>query len=211
VYIHGEGNQLRLAATDSFRLAEEIITLPGEIDDFSVLLPLTTAQEVIRLFSEAETLTLLPQESHIAFVGDGLHLSSRLVAGQFPDYRQIIPQQYTMAGEVDSAELRRALKTAAVFLPKDTRRVQMVLTPNEETLVLKVVGNETGEGEVTIPFEGKGDPIEVLFNVHYVLEGATRLGTPKCQLQLVGGGDPVLFRPVGGERQYLYVVMPIQL
>lgn len=210
VFVQAVGEELRLAATDSFRLAEEVIPLPQATTDFSFLLPLTTAHEVIRLFSEEESLTMRPHENYITFQSGGLELSSRLMEGSYPDYRQIIPDTHTLTGEVERTALLRALKTLAVFLPRDTRRVTLTAQPDAHRLLFKVAGSETGAGEVEVPFKGEGQPLEILFNIQYLLEGVQRLPTEMIQWQLVSTSDPALLMPVGGSRTYRYLVMPIQ-
>jgi DNA polymerase-3 subunit beta len=211
VFIKGEGQELRLAATDSFRLSEEILQLEQAVADFSVLVPLPTAQEIVRLFSDSSILTMLPHENYLAFHAEGLEVSSRLVEGTYPDYRPIIPTTHQLQGQVEREALIRALKTVAVFLPRDMRRVQVTFAPEDENLLVRVTSGEAGEGEVVVPFTGEGTALQVLFNIHYVLEGLQHLDTTHCQLQLGGTTDPAVFRPVGSERQYVYVVMPIQV
>lgn len=210
VFVIGEGTTLRLAATDSFRLVEEIITLDEPVERFSFLLPLTTTHEVIRLFSSRLTLVVIPHTNYITFQEGGAELSSRLMEGTYPEYQQIIPTRFAVEGTIEREALVRALKTLLVFLPRDSRRVTMQFLPSDEVIRLRV-GGEAGEGEVTVPFSGEGEGLEVLFNIQYVLEGIQRLPSSQCRMQVGGVSEPVVFRPVGGERQYLYVVMPIQL
>lgn len=211
VYFLGSDQTLRLAATDSFRLAEEVIPLEDMSGDFSFLLPLSTAQEMVRLFSDADELVLLPHENHIAIHTNGLELSSRLIDGKYPDYQQIIPTTFKTSGQLNREEFIRALKTLMVFLPRDSRRVQLKVKPSTNTLQLSVAGSATGAGDVMLDFEGEGDDLEVLFNIQYLLEGVLYLPTPECQIRFVGSADPAVFSPEKKNGTYQYVVMPIQV
>ena len=211
VYLLGSEQELRLAATDSFRLAEEIIPLDDLTNSFSFLLPLGTAQEIVRLFGNADELTLLPHDNHIAIHSEGLELSSRLIDGAYPDYQQIIPTVFKTSGQLDREAFIRALKTLMVFLPRDSRRVQLKVQPSTTTLQLSVAGSTTGAGNVVLDFEGEGDDLEVLFNIQYLLEGVQYLSTKECQIKFVGNADPAVFRPTGDAVKYQYVVMPIQV
>ena len=213
VYMVVTAREVRVAATDSFRLAEAIIPLEaGESEhEFSVLLPLSTAQEIVRLFSEEKEITLYPHENQLIVNGADTELTSRLGVGQYPDYQQIIPTQFKVDGVVDTDALRRALKTVSIFLPRDSRRVHMLVNPGQETLILKVEGSEAGAGEVTVPFEGEGEGLDILFNAQYLLEGIQRIATPKCHVQCAGTSEPALFRPTDTVQRFVYVVMPIQV
>lgn len=211
VYVVGESGELRLAATDSFRLAESVLPFPsqGQTERFTLLLPLSCAQEVVRLFSNQESVELLVRDALIVLRGEGVELSSRLVDAQYPDYRQIIPQGSTARLTVSREDFMRALKTLLVFLPRDSRRLRLTYQANKQALQLRVEGGETGEGEVNVVVEGEGGKEELWLNIQYILEGVSHIQGEKCEVLFKGPEAPVVFRPVraGG---YLYVVMPIQ-
>ena len=211
VFVQKKGNEWRVAAADGFRLAEEVVRNEEKSTEEVVwLLPLPTAQEIVRLFGDQETATVTSHATHIMITGDGVGLSSRLVEGEYPDYQQIIPDSFAVTGEVERDELVRALRTLSVFLPRDSRRVRLLVKPQAEVLGLEVAGSETGEGKVEVPFTGKGDDLEVLFNIQYLLDGVQSIGGGRTRLEFVGEAGPAVLRPAGGELQYVYVVMPIQ-
>lgn len=211
VYVAGESGELRLAATDSFRLAESVLPFPNqdESTSFSFLLPLSCAQEVVRLFSSQDTMDLFVKDALIVLRGEGVEVSSRLIDAQYPDYRQIIPQDSTARLTASREALLRALKTLLVFLPRDSRRLRLVFQPDKATLQLRVEGGEAGEGDVVIPAQGEGEEQELWLNIQYVLDGVSHIRGETCEVLFQGSEAPVVFRPakVGG---YLYVVMPIQ-
>jgi len=91
VLVAGKDKTVWLAATDSFRLSEEILELDSNIDEFSLLLPLAAAQEVVRLYSGQDEVYIYPQESHVTIQGGEKEFTSRLIEGKYPDYKQIIP------------------------------------------------------------------------------------------------------------------------
>lgn len=209
VYVQGEGNELRLAATDSFRLAEDSMTLDGEAT-FSFLLPLPSAQEVVRLFNDQDTIQVAVHENHVLFFGGGIELSSRLVDGKYPDYRQIIPQAWKTRMVIERDKLMRALKTLVVFLPKDSRRVQLDIIPGSNQIVARVAGSEAGEGDVRLSCEGEGNDVGVLVNIQYILEGLQHISAEECVLELNGPTDPIVIKPSEKQNNYSYIVMPIQ-
>lgn len=209
VYMRSEENKIYLAATDSFRLSEVVFEPTVPVGDFSFLLPLTTAHELIRLFGREEVVYLKPQENYLIFQSGGVELSSRLVEGTYPDYKYIIPTNYKLEGVVERELLSQALKTVAVFLPRDSRRVTLEATPQEERLTVRVASGG-GEGEVIVPWRVEGEAMSVLFNITYLMEGLQHLKTEQCRLQFSGAAEPVVFRPETDKEKFLYVVMPIQ-
>lgn len=210
VFIWGERDGLRLAATDSFRLAERLVPIEGAEAQFSLLLPVATAQEVVRLFATQEVVRLIPRENLILLRGEGVELSSRLIDAVYPDYQQIIPGRWQTKVTVDREKFIRALKTLLVFLPRDSRRVRMIYGGGEASMLqLGVVGGEAGEGEVTLSCEGEGEKQELLLNIQYMLEGVQHISGEVCEIALQGPEAPVVFRPQG-TTDYVYVVMPIQ-
>lgn len=210
IFVRGADSEIRLAATDSFRLAEEVITLETPVEEFSFLLPLSAAQEVIRLFSDQEAATLHLHSTYVVFRAEGRELSSRLVEGTYPNYQQIIPTHHRVQGMLEKAALGRALKTLAVFLPRDSRRIQLLIRPDEKTMYLQV-GGEVGQGKVQLPWTSGGEPIDVLFNVQYLLEGVLHLPGNECELSFGSATEPMVMRPGDKARTYVYVVMPIQV
>lgn len=209
IYIKGSGEGLRLAATDSFRLAEQVLSYDGG-EDFSILLPVSTAQEVVRLFGAGDEMSLLHHKSYVALKGDGVDLSSRLVDGSYPEYQQIIPVSFVAEGVVNKGELLRALKVLNVFIPRDTRRVRVEVQPKEGRVVLSVEGGDTGQGRVEVEYDGEGEEMEALFNINYLLEGVSQIVGDKCDVKFGGASDPVLVAPHDSDSKYLYIVMPIQ-
>jgi DNA polymerase-3 subunit beta len=209
VFISSDGTNISIAATDSFRLAEEMFALdtPGE---FSILLPVAAAQEVVRLFAAAPTLEILHEENYVNFHGEGTDLSSRLVDGKYPDYKKLLPHSYKTKIVVSRSEFIRALKILSVFLPRTSRRVHIHAQPTQHLLVMYVEGGEAGQGRVELPIEGEGEDIDILFNIHYLLEGAQHVPSENLELHFNGTGDPLIFYPAGeASSRYLYMVMPV--
>lgn len=210
VYVNAVDDKITIAATDSFRLIEVKVPIEDKISEFVILLPLATAQEVVRLFNEQERVKIISSDSHILITSDGLELFSRLVDGKYPDYRQIIPDKFTTTGIVRRDEFIRALKTLTVFLPRDSRRVKVKVSPSNGSMVLNVGGGDSGEGCVELDFEGQGEDLEVMFNIQYLLEGSGSLIGDGIKIKFVGMTDATVFTLENNE-DVIYVVMPIQV
>lgn len=210
VYVQSSGGQIQLAATDSFRLAEATLAIAEIEAPFSFLLPLAAAQEFIRLFRGDHSITLFRHENYLLFRGETAELTSRLIDGKYPDYRQVLPQTHHTEVVVDRLELLRALKMLTVFLSREHRRVECVVDPAHQRIEVAVPATDSGEGRIQISGEIDGKPITMLFNVQYLIDGLQHLSGEQCTLFLASENEPALLRPHGTGEGYVYVVMPIQ-
>jgi DNA polymerase III subunit beta len=209
VYIVWKDGGVHVAATDSFRLAEYTAISPSAAD-FSLLLPLASAQEVIRLFHERDEISIISRDNYVSFESGDIQLTSRLVDGQYPKYEDIIPTSHTTHVQMEKDAFLRALKTLSVFLPKESRRVSLEIRPKDGRVTARVAGGEMGQGEVVLDAEGDGEDIDVLMNIQYLMDGISHFSGNICEGYFLGSFDPVVFRRQGKEDAYVYVVMPIQ-
>lgn len=204
----GDGG-FHVAATDSFRLAEYTCRIPSS-NEFSVLLPISSAQEVARLFSQVSDVRVTSYDNYVSFEAAHIEVTSRLIDGVYPKYEDIIPTTHSTEMRIGRDEFLRALKTLSVFLPRDSKRVSLSIKPSEGELVARVRGTHAIEGEVRCSIEGSGSDVDVLMNVQYLLEGVIHGAEQTCEVYFLGQYDPVVFRRQGKSSAYLYVVMPIQ-
>jgi DNA polymerase-3 subunit beta len=201
---------IHVAATDSFRLAEYTAALQSSDDGVSLLLPLASAQEVVRLFHEQESIRIALYDNYVSFESGGIELTSRLVDGKYPNYEDIIPTSHTTKIQIGRDDLLRALKTLSVFLPKESRRVSLEIRPVKGEVLLRVAGGDVGQGDVIISVEGEGEDVNVLVNIQYLIDGISHFSGDVCEGFFLGAFDPVVFRRQSKDDAYLYVIMPIQ-
>ncbi|MDD2753280.1 MAG: DNA polymerase III subunit beta [Candidatus Portnoybacteria bacterium] len=201
--------ELKLAATDSFRLAEKIIfeTNKKSEDVKSLIIPQKTVQEIIRALGEKETdVRICLSASQILFDGGDIQVISRLIDGQYPDYQQIIPKNFSTQATIDRSELLSIIKVAAVFSNK-TNSINFSLNNNE----LEVLSQdpELGENKSKIAAKIQGKKIEANFNYRYLLDGLANIGTKQVFLGLNSDSSPAIIKPIGDE-SYVYLIMPIK-
>lgn len=204
-----EKKELRLAATDSFRLAEKIIfeTDKKSEEIKSLIVPQRTIQEVIRAFGEKETdIKIRLGASQILFDGGETQIISRLIEGQYPDYQQIIPKNFSTQATIDKAELLNIIKAAAVFSNK-TSSVKFSLSDGE--LEVLAQDPDLGENKSKITAKIQGKKTEVNFNYRYLLDGLANIGTKQVFMGLNSDASPAIIKPLGDE-SFVYLVMPIK-
>lgn len=206
-----KGETLRLVATDTHRLALSEAPLsrsPGKDVDFIV--PASALQEVARLAGQAlEEVVVRGSENQIMFSFGQMSLITRLIEGQFPNYEQVIPQEAKLTLIADRSEFLAAIRRLAIVAKEDANRIVLNLSDGE--LVMTAESQEVGRAEERLPVDAEGEAFEVAFNAQYLAEALNVIGTREVRFELTGPLKPGVMKPVGGERTFLYVVMPMQI
>ena len=207
--------QMILAGTDSYRLAERSLGLVSGQEENEVIVPLKTLQEVLRILNnikenagENEDLEIYLSENQILFVANGIELISRLIEGQYPDYRQIIPQESKTNITVSTSELVKTIKTVALFSKVGIFDITIEFSKTKG-LTLKALNSQTGESKSEVEVEFSGEDNQTVLNYRYLLDGLNNINADEVEICLVDGNVPCVFRPKG-KKNYTYIVMPIK-
>ncbi|MFH1671661.1 MAG: DNA polymerase III subunit beta [Candidatus Portnoybacteria bacterium] len=218
VYMKFEKDLIKLAATDSFRLAEKNIeiSLNKGNEGQSVIIPQRTIQELIRILGERD-LDNSNQEQEVEIVLSGnqilfdlgyAQLISRLIEGQYPDYQQVIPSKIITQVIINRGELIKSIKLASLFSGK-VNDIKVVINPQKSFLEISSKNTDIGENKSQIKAEVEGNQTEVFFNYRYLLDGLNNIFSDKVIVAL-GDNEKTIIRPVG-DINYTYVVMPIKI
>lgn len=208
VYIARREKEVVFAATDSYRLAEASFTSAG--DSFSFILPQHTASELVRLSSEFPSdIEVFLSENQVFFKFHSFYLVSRLIDGQYPDYIQIVPKQFSAMMIVRRDDAIRSVKSAALFADRKTNDISVTCDPKKSQCVVFAVSSDSGKGKATIPaLSAEGDEKEIIVNYRYMLDGLSNIPTENVIFELNSGTEPMLMRPEG-TMNYYYILMPI--
>ncbi len=208
-----ETKKLVMAATDSYRLAEKKINLVQGEEEKKVIVPGRTAVEISRILSLEDSLE--NEKNARVLIGDGqvaLHygnvqMVSRLIEGQYPDYRQIIPKDFKASIELETDKLIKEVKAASLFSTSGVNAVHLTIKPNEG---LEIVSTSTQTGDYRSELEGEaeGETVRVLLNHRYLLDGLNNIESEKVSLSVINADSPCELAPK--ENGYLYIVMPIR-
>lgn len=204
---------LTLAATDSYRLAEQTIPLEQTGEAVKIVVPGRTAQELARALGAAEegekSVRLLIGENQLVVNYDSFQIVSRLVAGQYPDYTQIIPSQFHTTITVATEALAKEIKAAGLFTTSGVNAVALSAQKDSNTLAITAVSQQTGEYASEMAAEMQGENVSVVLNHRYILDGLAHIATAETKLQMVDSESPCLLTPAEGSGQ-VYVIMPIR-
>lgn len=207
VRIAGDG--LTLVATDSYRLAVSQSPLDDPpADPRQAIIPARALTEVSRLagVAKSESITLVLSESLALFrVGD-LRLTSRIIDGQFPDHRQLVPETFEHDVTFERAELLGVLGRIAVLAQRNT---PVRLAFSEGQVRVSTVSDQVGEGHEVVPVAFSGEPLEMGFNVEFLRAGVESIRGETVALGLISPLRPGLLRGEGDGFRYL--LMPIRL
>jgi DNA polymerase-3 subunit beta len=136
-------------------------------------------------------------------------LVSRLIEGQYPDYKQIIPKNFSTEAEVEKDQFIQSLKGASLFA-SENNNIELDLNPQNKQIVIKSQSAQVGDSEMRLDAKFTGEKNSIIFNYRYLLECLNNLTDEKVTLKVISSSSPAALSPVGREN-YLYIVMPIKI
>ncbi len=212
VLIKGSGKELSLVGVDGFRLAEKKIELEEDLaEDFSMVIPSRTLAEVGRLAGhqkEPVKVVLLSEENQVLFELEGSRVSSRLLEGQFPDYKKIIPPSFSTQAKLDTEEFLKAVRLAAVFA-RDSASIVKLHLGEEGPLTLSANTAEVGENKTKVEAKIEGQALEIAFNSKYLTDVLSNLQSEEVVFEASGSLNPGVFKPAESPN-YLHLIMPVR-
>ncbi|MHB8490804.1 MAG: DNA polymerase III subunit beta [Solirubrobacteraceae bacterium] len=212
VLVTAQGRSLRLVATDSYRLAVREVPLDGELpDSFEATVPARALSEAGRLAQQgaAEEITVAVDGNQVVFKVGTTILTSRLLEGHFPDYRQLLPESPEHELQFATTELLDVVRRVSLVAQKNTP-LSLVLRDGEMTVSAKTP--EVGEASETIAADFHGEGFEIGFNPLYLRDGLESVEAPSATLKLVSPLRPGVIEAGGLEGgSFTYLVMPVRL
>jgi len=223
VLIRVERDQMTLAAADGYRLSVRTVPLPESVTRaFSVIVPARAMAELARISKERiskeqeepVSITVTPDGSRVVFGLTDVVLVSQLIPGTFPDYRRVIPQDWTTRGIVGTREFLKACRAALIFAREGAWFVRLVIRPKAEPepgeIAVSAPSAETGSGTSRLDAGVEGEPVEIAFNVRYLIDVLSVVSTPQVMLDIVSPSQPGVIRQVGDDG-FVHVIMPMAL
>lgn len=208
---------LEFAATDGHRLAvvETVSDDDSKVESeqaLDVTIPAKALQELAKMVEKqaGSSVAVKFDQSQAVFEWADQRLTSRLLEGQYPNYRQLIPRQFARQLTVDRRQFLSALERIAVLADQKNNIVKLSLSTAEQEATLSVDAPDVGSGRETIAAQITGEDLDIAFNVKYLLEGLKVMPTTEIQMQLNTATSPAILSPLGGLKA-TYLVMPVQI
>ncbi len=204
-------NNLKLVATDGFRLAERSISaeqlIANHKERFEIMVPLKTAQELSRILREDDSVKIYKDENQVLFKTPQTELLSRLMEGRFPDYEAIIPKKFSAELIFNKQELINALKLAGVFGNK-SGEVKLRMQENKKVVELISSDQALGENNYMLPVKAQGKLKDIIFNWRYLADSLKVIKGEDVFLGVNGDNEPAEIK-APGDASYLYILKPI--
>ncbi len=208
IYIYSDDEGLLFVATDSFRLAEKRVKSKGAKDITSLLIPVKNVPDILRILDAAEgDIDVVLTKNQISFTYNGIYLTSRIVDGVFPDYKQIIPKDYKTNIVVLKQDLANAFKIATIFSDK-FNKLTIKAHPSEKSFELATKNADVGENTNALEAVYEGEDIDINFNYKYIIDCLQSIESDSVSLEFNGLTRPLVMRGVN-DKSFMYLVMPI--
>src|SRR3989338_851527 len=205
-------DNLVLAATDSYRLAEKNIKIvKNNLNQEKAykIAPLKALQEVIRICGDGEEPVKIKfGESQIVFGFKETTIMSRLIEGNYPDYKEIIPNGWKTRVVAEKSALTTQIKTASLFSRAGINDVLLEFNKNNN-IIISAANAQCGENKSTVEAIIEGENNSAVFNYKYFLEGLQNINQKKIVIEVNSSDLPVILRPEN-DNNYLYLIMPIR-
>ncbi len=208
VYIYSDDDSLVFVATDSFRLAEKKIK-NQKIKEFNhLLIPFKNIPEIIRVLENTSNeVEICVEKNQISFTYEYIYLTSRVIDGVFPDYKQIIPKNFTTEVVMLKQDFVNSLKTANIFSNK-LNQINIKALPSKKIFELQTKNSDIGENTNSIDAVFIGEDIDINFNYKYVVDCLQSIDSESISLNFTGMNKPMVIFGVS-DKSFLYLVMPM--
>jgi DNA polymerase-3 subunit beta len=210
ILMSASGQELRMVATDSYRLSVKQTALDSPLDgSLEANVPARALQELVRIAAQtpADTVAVSVSQNQVMFELGDVVLSSRLIDGQFPNYRQLLPESVDHELRLSSAELTDVVRRISLLAQKNA---PLRLSFSDGTLAISAQTPDVGEASESIPVPYKGEAFEIGFNPEFLRDGLESIDEEELILKLISPLRPGLIESTeSGE--FVYLIMPIRL
>lgn len=209
VFVYTDDVFLVFVGTDSFRLAEKRISFSGDRDFPSILIPSKNAHEVVSLLTQTteDSVSLFVEEDICTIATDTVQFTTRLISGVFPDYKKIIPKEYTTESILLKDDIVQALKKMSVVADV-SKQVNFDIAPQKGHITLTSKSSTVGEVEDCLDGTVKGQDLVLNFNQRYVLDCFQSIPMDSVHFGFGGPGRPLVIQGVS-DKSFTYLVMPM--
>jgi DNA polymerase-3 subunit beta len=211
VFLDINGQDMTVVATDAHRLALHRMDVSDNDKSMSLLVPTKASKELTKILRDADDdeLEIVTDEQLVKFKTDETQMISRLIDEEFPDYDQVIPDDYEKRLDVDRMRFLDAVKRVSLMADEKTRRLLLDVEPSK--LTVRAEASEEGGGEEVIDIDYTGDEQTVAFNGDYLQDVLQHVEDDEVHFDLISEDSPGTFRPIGDDEDYLYIIMPLRL
>jgi DNA polymerase-3 subunit beta len=206
ILVRFEAGKLVMAATDSYRLSVKETVLEGTSPELEAIVPARALGELGRIAQSGDEIQVGVHENQVLFGADGVWLTTRRIDGQFPNYKQLLPEAFEHEVVLPREELLAVVRRVAVMAQRNS---PLRLRFAEGELAVSAQTQDVGEARETLPAAYNADTLEMGFNAEFFRDGVDSMAAEEITLKLISPLRPAVMN--GGEDDPTYLVMPIRL
>jgi DNA polymerase III subunit beta len=206
ILVRFESTNLVMAATDSYRLAVKETSLSAPGPELDAIVPARALSELGRVAQGASELQLGVQENQVLFASDGILLTTRRIEGQFPNYRQLLPESFEYEVALPQEEFLDVVRRVSVMAQ---RNAPLRLRFAEGELTVSAQTQDIGEARESMPAPFSNDALEIGFNPEFLRDGIESADGDELRLKLISPLRPAVLQGSGDD--FSYLIMPIRL
>jgi DNA polymerase III subunit beta len=205
ILVRFEPGKIVMAATDSYRLAVKETAIEGPLPELEAIIPARALQELSRIV-DAGDVQLGLHENHVVFGVDGIWLTTRRIDGQFPNYRQLLPEEFEHELTLPREELLDVVRRVSLMAQRNS---PLRLRFADGELTVSAVTQDVGEARESLPAPYAADPLEIGFNAEFLRSGLESIDSESLRFKLISPLRPAVLE--GESDDYVYLIMPIRL
>lgn len=206
ILVRFEPGKIVMAATDSYRLAVKETPVEGSLPELEAIIPARALQELTRIAAGADEVQLGMQENHVVFGADGTWLTTRRIDGQFPNYRQLLPEQFEHEVTLPREETLDVVRRVSLMAQRNS---PLRLRFADGELTVSAVTQDVGEARESLPAPYTGEALEIGFNAEFLRDGLESVESDSITFKLISPLRPAVLE--GEADDYVYLIMPIRL
>ncbi len=206
ILVRFEPGKIVMAATDSYRLAVKETEVSGTLPELDAIIPARALQELTRIAAGADELQLGMLENHVVFGADGAWLTTRRIDGQFPNYRQLLPEQFEHEVVLPREELLDVVRRVSLMAQRNS---PLRLRFADGELTVSAQTQDIGEARESLPAPYNADALEIGFNADFLRDGLESVEAESVRFKLISPLRPAVLE--GESDDYVYLIMPIRL
>jgi DNA polymerase-3 subunit beta len=207
ILVRFETGKLVMAATDSYRLSVKETPLEGTVPELEAIVPARALAELARLGQGAEQIELGVHENQVVFGIDGIWLTTRRIDGQFPNYKQLIPENFEHELTLPRDEVLEVVRRISVMAQRNS---PLRLRFADGALTVSARTQDVGEAEESLPVAFTSEPLEIGFNAEFLRDGIESVTGETIRFRLISPLRPCVLQAEGSD-DFLYLIMPIRL
>jgi len=207
VYFYNSDGEVKLAATDSYRLAEK--KLGKEKDEVNFLLPASAAQDLLRIIDDTVSeVSVTHDDQQVLFEAGEVSLVARLIEGNYPDYAKLIPAKFSTVAKLKKADFVNIAKVSSLFARESAGSITINADADEGKISINAIASQLGENTASAAAEVSASG-EVTLNSRYLIDGLNAFSSAEVEFCFNGKLEPCILRS-SSEPEYLHLIMPLR-